>query len=206
MAALFPSKMQKTAKRLKFWLHLRRVYAILHSAIHSQAWWNGRHAGLRSQCSRVRVQVPPPAPRKGSSLLATPFSYCRGCFEVLVPPSFAIGKTTGFDRTTQPFLAHKLPSVITRVQVPPLGNHFLVFDFSKYTFIHRKCIFSQAITRPKRSFPDNFLIYKGEISKTCILFRNFIHFLLTICTLACILGSVLIALMAIHNFERMNIL
>ena len=66
----------------------------------TQAWWNGRHAGLRSRCSRVRVQVPPPAPRYGDSLLAISVSFCRRCFEALVPLSFASGKTIGFDCTT----------------------------------------------------------------------------------------------------------
>ncbi|MBE6807092.1 MAG: hypothetical protein E7527_03635 [Ruminococcaceae bacterium] len=44
-----------------------------------------------------------------SRLSATPFSYCRRCFEVLVLPSCLMAKLQGFDRTTRPKSAHPLP-------------------------------------------------------------------------------------------------
>ena len=52
----------------------------------TQAWWNGRHAGLRSQCLRVRVQVPPPAPEndKFRQKLVV-FSYIRLTAELYAP-------------------------------------------------------------------------------------------------------------------------
>ena len=121
----------------------------------TQAWWNGRHAGLRSQCLRVRVQVPPPAPRYGDSLLAISVSFCRRCFEILVLLSFDKRQNYRFWLNHMLNISAHLPSVKTGVQVPFLllithpnkrWKHYI------YVLIYKKEVMDVGIRNVKREW------------------------------------------------------